>query len=85
MSFISFDSPDFRPVASSHFFRAALIVVGIVIDSNLEKNDYKGFFLLFPSFDSALVDIPCTVSEIGSILLFFHSHILWITIRVLLR
>jgi hypothetical protein len=29
------------------------------------------FFLLLSSFDSALVDIPCIVSGIGSILLFF--------------
>ena len=29
MSLISFASADFFPLASSHFFRAALIVVGI--------------------------------------------------------
>ena len=33
------------------------------------------FFLLLSSFDSALVDIPCIVSGIGSILLFFSTHI----------
>ena len=39
------------------------------------------FFLLLSSFDSALVDIPCIVSGIGSIFFyyyFFHSHIHWI-------
>ena len=33
MSLISFASADFFPLASSHFFRAALIVVGIFMEN----------------------------------------------------
>ncbi len=42
--------------------------------------------MLLSSFDSALVDIPCIVSGIGSILLlFFHLHIHWIYLQLLCK
>jgi hypothetical protein len=46
---------------SLHFVKLQLIVGTI----------FFFFFLLLFSFDSSLVDIPCIVSGIGSILLFF--------------
>ncbi len=54
-----------------------------IVFEQINKMKLKLFFLLLSSFGSALVDLPCIVSGIGSILSFFHSHLHSIYLQLL--